>query len=82
MPLGLGQVNQLHDSYSDSPMRKVLLVPSVMSRRPQVPPWRQTTPVQVVPPPNVLERTAGKLGNGQGEVVFEVPVELSPSLAK
>src|SRR5438874_2581192 len=32
VPLGLGQVNQLHESNSDSPARKVLLNPSVTSR--------------------------------------------------
>src|SRR5262245_27333100 len=31
-PLGLGQVNQLQDSKSDSPASRVLLKPSVMSR--------------------------------------------------
>ena len=47
VPLGLGQVNQLHDSKSDSPTAKVLLVPSVMSRSEEVPPSRAMMPVKV-----------------------------------
>jgi hypothetical protein len=37
------------------------------SRMPQVPPWRQTIPVQFVPLPNALGRTFGGLANGHGD---------------
>src|SRR5262249_20666193 len=67
VPLGLGQVNQLHDSYNDSPTANVLLVPSVMSRIEMVPPCRarDMTRVRVPASPNPFSRAIGKVRNGQ-----------------